>query len=250
MTLTRRIAVWLLDWVERHTPPHSQAWARAARAEMDHIPGDWQALRWALGSVRLFFARTAKSQTLQGANLSTLQLAELSAETSRMMDRVDSMRRYMGMWTLICVAGSTVTLVLPHIFHWHMKREDPYIGIIHLLAGFTCFLLWLKARRIHLDDLGLETDAHSEIQQYKAALDAQNSTGAGWQVTLLMAFITQQAFGLGVIEHPAGLIKKMALYAIYIVIFAVTCVSLFERRRKYKQRLAALQELIEKSRDI
>lgn len=64
MTMIRRIAIGIAVWVSEFSVPRGQEWALASASEVVDIPGDWAALRWALGSVRLVFQR---SQTDEGS---------------------------------------------------------------------------------------------------------------------------------------------------------------------------------------
>lgn len=50
MGAPRRIARALLEAALRLAPPASADWAAAMLHELDFIPGEWSALRWALGS--------------------------------------------------------------------------------------------------------------------------------------------------------------------------------------------------------
>jgi hypothetical protein len=47
----RWLARWLLDAVARVAPEKSRGWAEAMLAELEYVEDDWEALRWALGSV-------------------------------------------------------------------------------------------------------------------------------------------------------------------------------------------------------
>ena len=48
-TRPRRIADGLMRFAMRITPADQIDWARAMRSEMNHVEGDWAALRWAIG---------------------------------------------------------------------------------------------------------------------------------------------------------------------------------------------------------
>ena len=53
MTLLRRVAVWISNGVVRRASPGAKEWAEATAHEVEFIEGDWAALGWALGSVRV-----------------------------------------------------------------------------------------------------------------------------------------------------------------------------------------------------
>jgi len=51
----RKLAVALLGAVIRHTPAGGRGWGRAMLREMECIPTDWAALRWAFGGTSAIF---------------------------------------------------------------------------------------------------------------------------------------------------------------------------------------------------
>jgi hypothetical protein len=57
MTLLRRAAVGVSGFVERHATVGSREWAEGLAREVEVIEGDWKALGWALGSLRVLVDR-------------------------------------------------------------------------------------------------------------------------------------------------------------------------------------------------
>ena len=55
MTLVRRVAVAIPKMVMRHATPAALEWAAGIAREVEFVEGDWRALGWALGSVRILF---------------------------------------------------------------------------------------------------------------------------------------------------------------------------------------------------
>lgn len=71
MTFLRQLAVNTLRTVIWLSSPATQSWAKAMLAELDSISGDWKALFWAIGSLRVLFVR----QTIRPASLSDIPAA-------------------------------------------------------------------------------------------------------------------------------------------------------------------------------
>jgi hypothetical protein len=57
MTLPRKLAQAIVKLVVRYASPGCQPWAEGLAIEIDHIPNDWTALRWSLGSTRVLLDR-------------------------------------------------------------------------------------------------------------------------------------------------------------------------------------------------
>jgi len=53
MSLIRGLAIRVSGLVVRFASPGSEVWARALEAEVEFVEGDWNALGWALGSLRV-----------------------------------------------------------------------------------------------------------------------------------------------------------------------------------------------------
>jgi hypothetical protein len=51
VSLPRRLAVRLVTLAARVLPPTRSIWAEAMRSELEHIDGDIEALKWAVGCV-------------------------------------------------------------------------------------------------------------------------------------------------------------------------------------------------------
>jgi hypothetical protein len=57
MALVRSLALKISDAVVRNASPGSKEWAEGVAREVAFVTGDWAALGWALGSVRVLFDR-------------------------------------------------------------------------------------------------------------------------------------------------------------------------------------------------
>jgi len=55
MTLVRRAAVGISEKVVRRASPGNREWAEGLACEIGFIEGDWRALGWAIGSLRVLF---------------------------------------------------------------------------------------------------------------------------------------------------------------------------------------------------
>jgi hypothetical protein len=67
MTRVRRMAVDISNWIVGMASQGSREWAEGLAREVTFIEGDGTALRWALGSVRVLFDRSAPINSLADA---------------------------------------------------------------------------------------------------------------------------------------------------------------------------------------
>ncbi len=72
MTLVRRVAVRVAGFVVLHASSGCKGWAEGLAREVEFVEGDWAALGWALGSLRVLVDR-------RGAPIGSLEEAEESA---------------------------------------------------------------------------------------------------------------------------------------------------------------------------
>jgi len=77
MSPIRGVALRVLHFVVRLTPPRTKCWGEAMIGEMDHIDDEWDALLWALGGT-LALCRCALIEHLK--NLRNLLADEVSAQ--------------------------------------------------------------------------------------------------------------------------------------------------------------------------
>jgi hypothetical protein len=71
----RRAANWLMRFARRITPPDQTDWARAMQSELDHVEGDWVALRWAVGGASVLARHALVCAVLPGTDPHSESLA-------------------------------------------------------------------------------------------------------------------------------------------------------------------------------
>jgi hypothetical protein len=55
MTRARKLAIAISNWVCRNAPAGAKDWGAASARELEHIASDWEALRWAVGSMSVLW---------------------------------------------------------------------------------------------------------------------------------------------------------------------------------------------------
>jgi hypothetical protein len=83
MSLVRRFALWLAEFVVRHASPGAREWAEGLARETGEIPGDWAALVWTLGSLRVLADRKDRLETSREQFLATAGNALIAAKRNR-----------------------------------------------------------------------------------------------------------------------------------------------------------------------
>jgi len=79
----RGLARGLLQEVSRWSPAHSREWAEAMLGELEVVEGDWNALRWALGSVTAI----VRSSSREWAVLSVRQAIKWEEQAMEQMGK-------------------------------------------------------------------------------------------------------------------------------------------------------------------
>jgi len=123
MTMPRRIANALLGAIARVAPPAAHEWCDAMLRELDFIPGDWPALKWALGSAVAITRHAARNWRLWLAHWKSIQ------ETGQ-EDRMNSK----GKKAVGIVSGAVGALMLVGCAFALLRITDlvfPRLGIAH-----------------------------------------------------------------------------------------------------------------------
>lgn len=68
MSLSRKLAFWLLGAALRRCSPDTREWSEAMLGELDFIENDWAALLWALGSTTAIFRHSGRCAWNRFAN--------------------------------------------------------------------------------------------------------------------------------------------------------------------------------------
>jgi hypothetical protein len=238
MTVARRIAVKILNAVSRLAPEASQEWIDAMRGEMEVIPGDWAALAWAFGSVRLLFTWTQKRELLS--------VADVGRETSRIINNLGSMRTAMGlMGTLWFPIGAL--MLATRILH-----HNP-MDVGQLLISVSAFVAWIQLRQMHLDDLPVEMNLSAEMRQYRTLLLAKRNLQTGvWAwvryILFIGAFLCMIPWEI--MLHPAAHPLEAALFGLPLILVACIFPALRSGANETKRKLEELDALEAKQKNL
>jgi hypothetical protein len=140
MTLIRRAALTITGFVVRHASPGWKEWAEGMAGEAAYIEGDWAALRWALGSLRILpDRRPAPLRTLAEARNAALNFVERMRQGSR--------------FTYFLVCGPFQVIQ----FFFARNSYQRVACALAIFASIICWTLWLTDRRRLKDPANDET---------------------------------------------------------------------------------------------
>jgi hypothetical protein len=122
----RRLGDWLMRFAMRITPPDQRDWARAMQSEMNHVEGDWAALRWAIGGASVLARRAVVQAILPGST----ELGEIAGK-----DLIAKEGSLMRKTTLAaagaCVVASLLFFVAPAFRQAFQVSLTQWHDIIH-----------------------------------------------------------------------------------------------------------------------
>ena len=137
----RKFGVALLGAVVRHSPPSSRSWGRAMLREMECIPTDWEALRWAFGSTSAIFRHYIDNSSESMLKTIGKAVGGLSLAVAFCV----------GVLT-VCVLSTTrvATLLVPE---WHLAQMPwarcmSLLGMPETIFLIAAALLWRKRRTV------------------------------------------------------------------------------------------------------
>src|ERR1700689_4883058 len=118
----RRVANLLLRFAMSVAPPDHIEWARAMQSELDHVEGDWAALRWAIGSASVLARHALVRAVLPGRDRHSGSLAKESFSTEGRLMRKTTLAA-----AGICAVASLLFFVAPafrqafrvSLMQWH-----------------------------------------------------------------------------------------------------------------------------------
>jgi hypothetical protein len=144
----RKLAVALLGAVVRHSPAGSRSWGRAMLREMQCIPTDWAALRWAVGSTSAIFRYSLEHAWRDERS---------NHSTDGLLKAVAKILGGLALAVAFCVAVLAVcmlsitrlsTFLVPE---WHLARM-PWVACVSVLGMpetifvIVAALLWRKRK--------------------------------------------------------------------------------------------------------
>jgi hypothetical protein len=104
----RRVANLLLRFAMSVAPPDHIEWARAMQSELDHVEGDWAALRWAIGGASVLARHALVRAVLPGTDRHPGSLAKESLSTEGRLMRKTTLAA-----AGICAVASLLFFVAP-----------------------------------------------------------------------------------------------------------------------------------------
>ena len=144
----RKMAVALLSAVVRHAPPGSRAWSRAMLGEMECIPTDWAALRWAFGSTSAIFRYSLKHACRdERGNTSDGLLIAVGRTAGGLALAVAFCV------SVLVVSVLSITRLSPLVPGWHLAQM-PWAGCMSVLGMpetifvIVAALLWRKRKTV------------------------------------------------------------------------------------------------------
>ena len=169
MTFPRKLALRISDFVARHASPGSKEWAQGITREVAFIDGDWMALGWALGGLRILLDR--RKAPKQWAALSLLTLAQVPKEAHDFVKKARSRGQPLYYMTL------TIMIAEKYLF----AHQRPSIAgiMISAIGAAVCCTLWLVERRrledpakgtIYGDTIDCAKFYRQELQRYRITM--------------------------------------------------------------------------------
>jgi hypothetical protein len=145
---SRKLAVALLAAVVHHSPPGSRGWGRAMLREMECIPTNWAALRWAFGSTSAIFRYSPEHAWRDGhSNHSSDGLLKT---VGKILGGLTLAVAFCVGVLAVCILSITRlwTFLVPE---WHLARMSwvgcvSVIGMPEMIFVIVAALLWRKRK--------------------------------------------------------------------------------------------------------
>ncbi len=213
--------------VVRAASPGAKEWAEATAREVEFIEGDWAALGWALGSMRLLLR--CKDAPITSA----ADVPQAALDFARKIRR----RTVLGCAVCAFVVFSFSRLAL------RMHQPAQRIGACLVVASVLYMTLQLLARR---GRLSLRWGTLASMEAYRNELERQRDFHRGiWLWSRVVAMVPGYLLFCiaGAIVHPV-IARQMAGIVLVYLILGVLAVPLNLRRaRGYQRRIDELDAL-------
>ncbi len=225
MTLIRKVAQSLVKLVNGLASPPLRVWLRAMLGELSYIESDWEAVRWALGSMHVLF-------TFPGGNTMTMaQIPEAAkALNSRMTQRT---------W-----AGGAGVITMALFFTRLLSRVTNTLqrtGCALLVIALLYMLFQLVSARPHKGRVGTSLLVQAAHYGFELGREWNFHRGFSFWSRLI---ITIPGFLLlaigGIVANPDSLTRN----AIQVMLFVVFAALAIPNNQRFANRYASqLQEL-------
>jgi hypothetical protein len=227
MTALRRLALRIASGTILLSPQGAKEWAQATSREIEFIESDWDALGWALDSLRILFRPSEARITA---------LADVPQSASQFIREI---RKRTIVGSAICVIetiwiGATVHTLL---------NPTQRLGCYLLIAAMLYLTVQLLARR---GTLRSTRTSPANPSVYRFELERQREFHRGgwlWSRAIVMVpgFLL---FCLGAaIAHPANSRRPAMTAVVFLVICVLAIPNNLRVARKYQRRIDELNAI-------
>jgi hypothetical protein len=227
MTFIRRAALRISNTVVEYASPGCREWAEGLAREVAFIPGDWVALGWALGSMRVLLDR--REAVVASIGEAVAQARKFGKKHDLQKDNV----------TYLLMFLQAVSYVLRLVFS-HTAEQRVACGVVILSSTYLGFELLRLRRKIPFSPQ--EDDARSWIVYYREELARISGTRM-----LVRFFIPLGLFFAGTLLSQGGsfrsnMIFSVVMGAIFLFVFLFAAWKIWQFRRQ----IAALDAVLAK----
>lgn len=223
MTLARKFAVRITDFVVRRASAGSREWAEGLAREVASIRSDWAALCWALGSLQVLVDR-------REAPIGSL--AEVPARAYRL---VEHLRGGYGMW-FILLQGPFFLLRFFWVPTWPQRCGCALVVFGAMVAWVNLLVDRHRLNEPWKDDV--YDDAVVSARFYRAEEERLLST-------LWIPIASLTCFCVGVLEVQRGGIREHPIFAAILALLCIAgAAAMLYARRMILRRLDRLDQLL------
>ncbi len=228
MTPIRGLALKISNAVVRYASPGCKEWAEGLAREVAFVEGDWAALAWALGSLRVLF-------DYRDAPIASL--AELPMAAKKFAKAKHSGN---GTWILSLYFGLTWAAKSFHATSWpeHVGWSMAAFGSI--LLGIVALIQWCREIKMPPSN-----DRTALIQFYKASLERALDFHRSPDFWIGIPAIIILCVGLMLVGRGWVWFRANPVSGVYLGLLSAGILLLFlQLRRNNRRRLERLEALL------
>jgi hypothetical protein len=227
MTLVRRVAMTISGAVVRYASSGCKEWAEGLAREAEFIEGDWSALRWAIGSIRVLLDR-------REATVSSLSEA---AEKARHF--LESVRRQNYSYLLFFWQALMHVL---RIFDAPSRQQRIGCVLVVLAATYIVIFSVLWPRMVQLPPN--DEDAEAWAVYFRRELERRSSSRV-----FVGVFFSLAVYGVGVLLAERDGAAAHLIFAMSMGVILVCGASFFVwKRRQFQHQIEALDAVLKETR--
>ncbi len=227
MTLVRRVAVRISGFVVDHASSGCWEWAEGLAREVEFVEGDWAALWWALGSLRVLLDR--REDTVRS-------LSEASFKARQFRESLNE-RNYLFM------------IISYLVFRWALQSVNAHHGLERVGSGFVLLGWWGEyffrsmRRRVVARATPDGDDAREWAIYYRFVLERM------CRPRFLMVKISPLVFCavgfLATFQGEGGIRSHSVSYAIVVVVSVLVSLFWIQEQRWIHLQIAALGAVLD-----